>query len=61
MLLAKPRMVQRGTCDLVITGGSESAITPISLAGFSSMKALSTRNEEPTKASRPLIRKGMVS
>lgn len=47
------RMVQRGTCDLVITGGSESAITPISLAGFSSMKALSTRNEEPTKASRP--------
>ena len=47
------RMIQRGIADLIITGGSEGAITPISLAGFNSMKALSTRNEEPTKASRP--------
>jgi 3-oxoacyl-[acyl-carrier-protein] synthase II len=47
------RMIQRGICDLVITGGSEAAITPIALAGFSSMKALSTRNNEPSKASRP--------
>lgn len=47
------RMIQRGICDLIITGGSEAAITPIALAGFSSMKALSTRNEEPSKASRP--------
>lgn len=47
------RMIQRGISDLIITGGSEAAITPISLAGFNSMKALSTRNDEPTKASRP--------
>jgi 3-oxoacyl-[acyl-carrier-protein] synthase II len=47
------RMIQRGIADLIIAGGSEGAITPISLAGFNSMKALSTRNEEPTKASRP--------
>lgn len=47
------RMIQRGISDLIITGGSEGAITPISLAGFNSMKALSKRNEEPTKASRP--------
>ena len=44
------RMIQRGICDMIITGGSEAAITPIALAGFNSMKALSTRNEEPTKA-----------
>jgi len=47
------RMIQNGICDLIITGGSEAAITPIALAGFSSMKALSTRNDEPSKASRP--------
>lgn len=47
------RMIQNGICDMIVTGGSEAAITPISLAGFNSMKALSTRNEEPTKASRP--------
>ncbi len=47
------RMIQGGISDLIITGGSEGAITPISLAGFNSMKALSTRNEEPSKASRP--------
>ncbi|NLY76642.1 MAG: beta-ketoacyl-ACP synthase II [Tissierellia bacterium] len=47
------RMIQTGGCDLIITGGSEAAITPVALAGFSSMKALSTRNHEPSKASRP--------
>ncbi len=39
--------------DAMITGGSEAPVTPLSLAGFSAMKALSTRNEEPEKASRP--------
>lgn len=47
------KMIQRGIADMIITGGSEAAITPIAVAGFNSMKALSTNNEEPTKASRP--------
>lgn len=47
------RVIQRGEVDVVITGGAESAITPIALAGFCAMKALSTRNCEPEKASRP--------
>ncbi|MGB3972670.1 MAG: beta-ketoacyl-ACP synthase II [Peptococcia bacterium] len=47
------RLIQRGDADIVISGGSEAAVTPLALAGFSSMKALSTNNEEPTKASRP--------
>ncbi|NLW21733.1 MAG: beta-ketoacyl-ACP synthase II [Tissierellia bacterium] len=47
------KMIQRGMADMVITGGCEAAITPIAIAGFNSMKALSTNNEEPTKASRP--------
>jgi len=47
------RMIQRGICDMVITGGSEAAITPIAVAGFNAMKALSTRNEDPSRASRP--------
>lgn len=47
------RMIQRGICHLIIAGGCEAALTPIALAGFNSMKALSTRNHEPTKASRP--------
>lgn len=47
------RMIKNGYLDMIVTGGSEASITPISVAGFSSMKALSTRNEEPTKASRP--------
>lgn len=47
------RVIQRGEVDVVITGGAESAITPIALAGFCAMKALSTRNGEPEKASRP--------
>ncbi|HRD01471.1 MAG TPA: beta-ketoacyl-ACP synthase II [Candidatus Saccharicenans sp.] len=47
------RMIQFGLADRMITGGAEAPITPLSLAGFSSMKALSERNNEPEKASRP--------
>lgn len=46
------KAIQSGECDIVITGGTDSAITPLSIAGFANMKALSTRNE-PEKASRP--------
>lgn len=42
-----------GEADVVLTGGSEAAVTPLGLAGFCSMNALSTRNEEPEKACRP--------
>ena len=45
--------VRRGDVDVVLAGGSEAAICPIGLAGFSSCKALSTQNNEPSKASRP--------
>ncbi len=47
------KMIQRGVCDMIITGGSEAAITPLAVSGFNAMKALSTRNDEPAKASRP--------
>jgi 3-oxoacyl-[acyl-carrier-protein] synthase II len=47
------RMIKYGIQDMVVTGGTEASITPLSLAGFSSMKALSTRNDAPEKASRP--------
>ncbi|MBN1619973.1 beta-ketoacyl-ACP synthase II [candidate division WOR-3 bacterium] len=47
------RIIQRGEADVMITGGSESSITPLSVAGFSVMKALSTRNDDPETASRP--------
>jgi 3-oxoacyl-[acyl-carrier-protein] synthase II len=47
------RIIQRGDADLMIAGGSEAVITPLTIAGFSSMRALSTRNDEPTRASRP--------
>ena len=47
------RQIQYGTCDAIIAGGSEAAITPISVAGFCNMKALSTRNDDPKTASRP--------
>jgi 3-oxoacyl-[acyl-carrier-protein] synthase II len=46
-------LIRRGICDIIIAGGTESCITPLGLAGFCSMKALSTRNEQPEKASRP--------
>jgi len=45
--------IKSGQADLVVTGGSEAAITPLGLGGFCALKALSTRNEEPEKASRP--------
>ena len=47
------RIIQRGDADAVIAGGVEATITPLAVSGFNSMKALSTRNEEPEKASRP--------
>ncbi len=47
------RTVVRGDADIVVTGGCEAAITPLSIAGFASMKALSTRNDDPEHASRP--------
>lgn len=47
------RVIQRGDADCMITGGCESVITPLAFAGFSTLKALSTRNDEPEKASRP--------
>ncbi|RKX19655.1 MAG: beta-ketoacyl-[acyl-carrier-protein] synthase II [Candidatus Zixiibacteriota bacterium] len=47
------RIIQRGEADIMITGGSESTITPTSMAGFCSAKAMSTRNDEPKRSSRP--------
>ncbi|MCR4442352.1 MAG: beta-ketoacyl-ACP synthase II [Peptococcaceae bacterium] len=47
------KLIQRGAAELVITGGTEASITPLALAGFCAMKALSTHNDEPQKASRP--------
>lgn len=56
------RIIQRGDADAMICGGAESAITPMSVAGFAALRALSTRNEDPTHASRPfdLDRDGFV-
>ncbi len=47
------RILQRDEADVIIGGGTEAGIVPLSLAGFTSMRALSTRNAEPQKASRP--------
>lgn len=47
------KMIERGATEVVITGGTEASITPLALAGFCSMKALSTNNDHPEKASRP--------
>src|SRR5574337_699683 len=47
------RIIQRGDADIMITGSSEAVITPLALGGFGAMKALSTRNDAPQKASRP--------
>ncbi|MCL0062627.1 beta-ketoacyl-ACP synthase II [Peptococcaceae bacterium] len=47
------RLLKNGELDVIVTGGTEAAIVPISIAGFSAMKALSTYNDEPQKASRP--------
>jgi 3-oxoacyl-[acyl-carrier-protein] synthase II len=50
------RCIQHGDADAVIAGGVEATITPLALAGFNAMKALSTRNAEPERASRPFDR-----
>jgi 3-oxoacyl-[acyl-carrier-protein] synthase II len=47
------KIIQRGDAEIMIAGGTEAAITPLGVAGFCSMRALSTRNEHPEKASRP--------
>jgi len=49
-------LIRRGAAKAMITGGSEAAITPVGMAGFSNMTAMSTRNGEPEKASRPFDR-----
>jgi len=56
------RMIREGISDAIITGGAEAVVTPLALGGFCSMRALSTRNDEPEKASRPfdLNRDGFV-
>jgi 3-oxoacyl-[acyl-carrier-protein] synthase II len=50
------RIIERGDADVMICGGAESAITPMSVAGFAAMRALSTRNDDPPHASRPFER-----
>ena len=50
------RIIQRGEADAMIAGGAESAITPLAVAGFAASRALSTRNDDPTRASRPFDR-----
>jgi 3-oxoacyl-[acyl-carrier-protein] synthase II len=47
------RIIERGDADAMIAGGTEASITPLGVAGFAAMKALSTRNEDPTHACRP--------
>src|SRR5208282_2502855 len=47
------RIIQRGDADVMICGGTEAAVTPMSVAGFASMRALSTRNDDTATASRP--------
>jgi 3-oxoacyl-[acyl-carrier-protein] synthase II len=56
------RIIQRGDADVMLAGGSEAVITPLTIGGFCAIKALSTRNDEPTRASRPfdLNRDGFV-
>jgi len=46
-------IIRRGTADVMIAGGSEAAITPMGIGGFGALRALSTRNDEPERASRP--------
>jgi 3-oxoacyl-[acyl-carrier-protein] synthase II len=47
------RSIQYGDADIIVSGGTEAAVTPLAVGGFSSMRALSTRNDAPQKASRP--------
>ncbi|MBS4020904.1 MAG: beta-ketoacyl-ACP synthase II [Dethiobacter sp.] len=50
------RVIQRDEADVMVAGGSEAAFTPVAFAGFCAMRALSTRNDEPERASRPFDR-----
>jgi 3-oxoacyl-[acyl-carrier-protein] synthase II len=50
------KMIQVGQADVMVAGGSEAALTPMGLGGFAALRALSTRNDEPTRASRPFDR-----
>lgn len=50
------RYIQLGLADVMLTGGSEASVTPIAIGGFSNMKALSTRNDDPQGASRPFAK-----
>ncbi len=56
------KLIESGTTDVMIAGGAEAAITPMGVGGFAAMRALSTRNDEPEKASRPFdgLRDGFV-
>lgn len=56
------RIIQRGEADVMFSGGTEAAITPLGFGGFDAMKALSTHNDDPTRASRPFdaTRNGFV-
>jgi len=56
------KTIQRNDADIMVTGGTEAAISPLAFAGFCAMKAMSTRNDEPSRASRPfdLERDGFV-
>ncbi len=47
------RIIERGEADIMVAGGTEATVTPLAIAGFANMKALSTRNESPETASRP--------
>ena len=49
-------IIKRGAADVMIAGGSEAALTPMGIGGFGALRALSTRNDEPSKASRPFDR-----
>lgn len=49
-------LIRYGVCDIVLAGGTDAPVTPLSMAGFAQLRALSTRNEEPHRASRPFDR-----
>jgi 3-oxoacyl-[acyl-carrier-protein] synthase II len=55
------KIIQRGAADVMVSGGCEAAITPLALAGFCAMRALSTRNDAPQHASVPSIKRAMAS